>query len=97
MVGGYLILTKKPLEFGENDIGAMYGSIENANKRVDTLPFIKKPLLVEYNLAFGGVINKLAAWFELENATSTTVTASSKFFTLTYNRSTGIATLNARD
>ena len=97
MVGGYLILTKKPLELGENDIGAMYGSIENANNRVDVLISIKKPVLVEFILPIDGVINKLAEWFELENATDTTVTASSALVKLIYNRNTGIAMLTAKD
>ena len=97
MVGGYVILTKKPLVIGDNDIGAMYGSIENANKRVDVLTVIRKPVLVEYNVSVGGVIIKLAAWFYVLNETSTTVTLSSTYATLTYNRNTGIATLAANN
>lgn len=97
MVGGYVILTKKPLVPGENDIGAMYGSIQNANNRVLALISARKPVLVEYNVSYGGAINKLAEWFEIENATSTTVTASSASVLLVYNRSTGIATLTFKD
>lgn len=97
MVGGYVILTKKPLVIGENDIGAMYGSIQNANNRIDILRRIQKPVLIECNMHLGGGIIKMAEWFEVLNVTSTTITLSSNFFKLTYNRSTGIATLTVEE
>ena len=97
MVGGYVILTKKPLVLGENNIGEMYGSTRNARKRFTDITAIQKPVIVEYNTSDGGDIIKLAELFVVQNVTSTTITLSSVFTTLTFNRTTGIATLTKKE
>ena len=93
MVGGYVILTKKPLAIGDNDIGAMYGSIQNANNRVGILSSIQKPVLVEYNTIANKATFKASAWFELQGTADNKLTLKSVVGTIVYDLTTGFAVL----
>ena len=97
MVGGYVILAKKPLAIGANDITTIYGSVQNANSRINTLSVLQKPVLVEYNISVGGVNTKMASWFEVLSRTNSAITMKSNVATLFYNSTTGVATLTLNE
>ena len=93
MVGGYVILTKAPIKIGENDMVAMYGSLQAANDRLNEVSSSKKPILVyvkystklvPYRLDFGGV----------NDVVSTLV---SEAVIITYNETTGILNVVPRN
>lgn len=93
MVGGYVLLFKMPLVLGDNDIAAMYGSLENANNRGKRIIALQKPILVEYIITVAGVNTKVSTWFAIRGQTGVTLTLTSAIATITYNTFTGIAEL----
>lgn len=97
MVGGYVLLARKPLVPGDNNIAAMYGTLDDANSRVESLTLIQKPVLVEYNLTVQGVTVKASSFFEFQGKTNSVITLKSAVGTIAYNRTTGVAVLTFRN
>ena len=93
MVGGYIISTKSPIKFGENNMVAMYGSLQAANDRLIEVASSKKPILVYLEVSDGTAPH----WFEYGGVIDGVLTLVSQIATITYSATTGILRLIPKD
>lgn len=92
MVGGYVILTKKPLSLGENNMVNLYGSVENANRRFTEVVAAKKPILVTAKI----LGNLESVWIEFTSYSAGVFTLISNNLEFQYNTSNGVCTAAIR-